>query len=77
MSRFNKLYNQLMEDISADPGTTSQALGPDQAHAAQPGQSGDFYAPGDFRIPKALGAKRKKKSKKASVPVVRRTFPGM
>ena len=80
MLRFNKLYQKLMEDIAAAapvPGTTGQALGPTQAQPAQIGKSGDFYAPGDYRMPKVLGAKKKKKTKKESAPIIRRTFPGM
>lgn len=74
MNNFDNLYKKLLEDM-----TTGTVLGPTQAHSAQPGQSGDFYAPGDARIPKILGVKKlkKKKLKKEGTPVIRRTFPGM
>lgn len=51
--------------------TTGSAFGAGQAHPSQPGQSSDFYAPGDSR--NIFGGPSKKKKKK----VIRRTFPGM
>ena len=68
MKKFDRLYKSLLEDTGAAIGnTTAGALGSGQTHPAQPGQSGDFYAPGDARIPKILGGKKKK--------IIRRTFP--
>lgn len=72
--------------------TTAAAFGGGQSHAPVTGQSSDFYAPGDTRIPKVLGVKKPKKKrikkyKKSlvkkklytgeAVPLFRRTFPGM
>jgi hypothetical protein len=66
-----KKFDQLYENIMAAAGnTTAGAFGSGQAHPAQPGQSGDFYAPGDARNIWGSGKKKKKKAK-----VIRRTFP--
>lgn len=84
MLRFNKLYQQLLKETegAAVANTTTTAFGPDQAHPAQIGKSGDFYAPGDAR--NLFGAPTKKKVKNKFKPpgfkkgkVIRRTFPGM
>ena len=87
MLKFNTLYRKLMEDMggaeaAAVPGTTGQALGPNQAQPAQIGKSGDFYAPGDAR--NIFGSPSKKKVKNKFKPpgfkkgkIIRRTFPGM
>ena len=73
MKNFDKLYQQIMENM-----TTGSVLGPSQVHSAVPGQSGDFYAPGDARnIFGSITKRKKKKTKKESVKVIRRTFPGM
>lgn len=76
MNNFDKLYKKLLENM-----TTGSVFGAGQAHAPVTGQSSDFYAPGDARIPSILGVKKskkkKKKLKKESIPVVRRTFPTM
>ena len=74
MNKFDNLVKQLLEDM-----TTGSVLGTGQAHPAAAGQSSDFYAPGDARIPSILGVKKgkKKKLKKESIPLIRRTFPGM
>ena len=69
MKKFNAKFEKLMEDV-----TTTSALGPTQAHSAQVGKSGDFYAPGDARVPSLLGKKKKRNGKPA---VIRRTFPTM
>lgn len=42
-----------------------------------PSQNDNAYAPGDFRIPTALGAKKKKKKGKLKIPVQRRALPGL
>lgn len=71
MKKFDLLYKSLLEDVGAAIGnTTSGALGTGQAHAPQPGQSSDFYAPGDAR--NIWGTPKKKKRK---VEMIRRTFP--
>lgn len=86
MQNFNKRIIQLLEDlgaaVDAAPNSTSTALGPTQAHPAQIGKSGDFYAPGDAR--NLFGAPTKKKIKNKFKPpgfkkgkIIRRTFPGM
>ena len=73
MNKFDKLVKQILENM-----TTGSVFGAGQAHPAAPGQSSDFYAPGDTRIPSVLGVKKKKKKlKKESIPLIRRTFPGM
>lgn len=71
MKKFDSLYKSLLEDASAAMGnTTSGAFGSGQAHAPQPGQSSDFYAPGDARNIWGTGKKKKRKTK-----MIRRTFP--
>lgn len=77
MKKFNERYTQLMEDIGAVGNTTSAAFGDGQAHPAQVGQSGDFYAPGDAR--NMFGTKKSKKKKTGFTKnkVIRRTFPGI
>ena len=82
MKNFNKLYTELLEDVGAVAGTTTAA---GVGGTATSLQSKDFYAPGDARIPKALGVKKtkprwkpnKKKMNGEAVPLIRRTFPGM
>jgi len=81
VKNFNKLYVKLLEDVGAMAGTTAQAFGSGQAHAAVTGKSGDFYAPGDARNIWGGGKKSKKNKKKKmngeAVPLIRRNFPGM
>jgi hypothetical protein len=73
MNKFNNLIKKLNEDM-----TTGSVFGAGQAHPTAVGQSGDFYAPGDARnIFGGITKKKKKKTKKESVPIIRRTFPGM
>ena len=73
MNKFDKLVKQILENM-----TTGSVFGAGQAHPAAAGQSSDFYAPEDTRIPSILGVKNKKKKlKKESIPLIRRTFPGM
>ena len=55
-------YNILNEDMSAGAGGVF-GDGPSMGHGGAFGSS-DFYAPGDARMPKILGAKKKRKSKK-------------
>jgi hypothetical protein len=64
-SNFDNLCKQILESIT----TSSAGVGSTQPSVEA---SGDFYAPGDARIPKVLGAKKKKGEK---VPVIRRPFP--
>lgn len=55
--KFTKLCNAILEQMLA---STVFGLGAQTNQGgAVPGGS-DFYAPGDARVPKALGAKRKK-----------------
>lgn len=61
-SKFNKLVKEISESITTDTAGVG---------ATQPTtQSGDFYAPGDSRVPKVLGAKKGKK-----IPIQRRPPP--
>ena len=86
MKKFNKRMEQILEDVGADAGaaanTTTTAFGSGQAHPAQIGKSGDFYAPGDAR--NLFGGKAKKGKKSKFKPpgfkkgkMIRRSFPGM
>lgn len=65
MKKYNELIKKLNEDM-----TTGSVFGGGQAHPTAVGKSGDFYAPGDARVPKILGTGKKKKAK-----IIRRTFP--
>lgn len=67
MKKFDQLYENMM---AAMGNTTASAFGAGQAHPSQPGQSSDFYAPGDARNIWGAGKKKKKKAK-----AIRRTFP--
>jgi hypothetical protein len=67
MNNFDKTYLKILENM-----TTGSVFGANQAHPPETGQSSDFYAPGDARIPHILGAK---KGKKRKAKVIRRTFP--
>lgn len=59
---FDKLYNQLMEDI-----TSAGAFGPNsQLYSNLGDPTADAYASGDARMPKVLGKKKK---------IGRRNFP--
>lgn len=73
MNKFDKACKKIFENM-----TTGTVFGPGQAHPAEVGKSSDFYAPGDARnIWGTGGKKKKKKTNKESVKVIRRTFPGM
>jgi hypothetical protein len=68
-----KTFKQFIldEDVVADAGNAAGAGGvfgdaPSMGHGGDFGNS-DFYAPGDARIPVALGARRKGKKKKMLV----------
>jgi hypothetical protein len=76
--KFDKEFEKIMEMLAGD------AYGGTDYDAEMGGS--DWYAPGDARVPKVIGAKTKKKKKKKKtdgdyvqpedVPLVqRRTFP--
>jgi hypothetical protein len=73
MKKFDEVYKKFCENM-----TTGSVFGAGQNHPAEPGKSSDFYAPGDARnIFGNVDKKKKKKAKKESINVIRRTFPGM
>jgi len=81
MKTFDQLYTKIMEDNVA--GGTGSVFSNGNVNIGSGGNelyTGDTYAPGDYRIPKVLGAKQiKKKSKKKGkrktiIPIQRRTF---
>jgi hypothetical protein len=59
MTRFDEIYNSIMEDMIAGPGGAFGDLGGEE-HGGDVGNS-DWYAPGDARVPKIIGAKEKHK----------------
>jgi hypothetical protein len=67
MNNFDKAYLKILENM-----TTGSVFGAGQSHPPVAGQSSDFYAPGDTRMPHILGAK---KGKNRKAKVIRRTFP--
>jgi hypothetical protein len=67
MNNFDKAYFKILENM-----TTGSVFGAGQAHPPVAGQSSDFYAPGDTRMPSILGTK---KGKKRKAKVIRRTLP--
>lgn len=71
MKKFDTLFKNLWENM-----TTGSVFGTGQTHPTEVGKSRDFYAPGDARNIFG-GVKKKKKTKKETVNVIRRTFPGM
>jgi len=86
MSLFSKYFNKI---INEEIGMTSSGVfgaGGDQGGMFPGG--GDFYAPGDMRIPDFLGSKKhkkrskrkknkKKKIKKEEIKIQRRRLSGM
>lgn len=83
LKKFDELYQQLMEmDVGGVYGDVGGSEGSDIGGS-------DWYAPGDARIPKVLGGKKKKCKKKKkkgdqnkdceseTVAVQRRVFPNM
>lgn len=66
MKNFDNFLKKVLESM-----TTGSVFGTGQAHPAQPGQSSDFYAPGDAR--NIFGKPGKQKKKK----IIRRKFPGL
>lgn len=60
-SNFDKTYSSIIEDMTAGAGGAFGDLG-GQEHGGDLNSS-DWYASGDARIPKALGAKEQKKRK--------------
>lgn len=61
MYKFNKLYRKIIENVA---GGDSSVFGSIDNSIGVPGGAGDTYAPGDSRIPHALGSKKRKKRKK-------------
>jgi len=75
--KFNNLCKLLAEDMAAGGPTSVFGANVDLTSAHF---SSDSYAEGDARIPKVLGAKKKKKKNKKdrsveTIPVAHRPFP--
>jgi len=79
MGLFESKFVKLLEDIVA--GGPNSAFGPGTAGSIGsfgnqfPSQNDKAYAPGDYRVPKVLGATKKKK--KFKFVVQRRPLPGL
>ena len=69
MKKFDESLKKIMENMTASFFTGGATAG----NVAGDMRSGDFYAPKDARIPKALGAKKVGK-KKTKIPVIKRTL---
>jgi hypothetical protein len=74
MNRFESLYKKLLESMANTASTAFSA--PFAQPAGQygnqfPSQTDAAYAPGDSRLPKILGAK-KRRGKKLKMPIQRR-----
>lgn len=77
MMTFDQLYTKIMEDNVA--GGTGSVFSSGNVNIGSGGNTlytGDTYAPGDYRVPKVLGAKqvKAKGKKKIKIPIQRRTF---
>jgi len=78
MGLFESKFIKLLEDMVA--GGPNSVFGPGTAGEIGssgnqfPSQNDKAYAPGDYRMPKVLGAKKKKKFK---FVVQRRPLPGL
>jgi len=78
MITFKQFYSE--QNVAGGPGS---AFGPGTAGSigsfagAFPASGDSAYAPGDYRIPSVLGAKRSKKKNKKKIPMQRRSFIGM
>jgi hypothetical protein len=73
MNNFDKLVNKIIENNVA--GGTGSVFSNGEVNIGAGGNSlntGDTYAPGDMRVPKVLGAKKRKG--KMKLPIQRRTF---
>lgn len=73
MNNFDKLVNQYIESNVA--GGAGSVFSNGEVNIGAGGNSlntGDTYAPGDMRVPKVLGAKKRKG--KMKFPIQRRTF---
>jgi len=73
MNNFDKLVNKIIENNVA--GGTGSVFSNGEVNIGAGGNSlntGDTYAPGDMRVPKVLGAKKRKG--KMKFPIQRRTF---
>ena len=74
-------FNQFCSEMNVAGGAGS-VFGPGTAGSIGafgnqfPSQNDKAYAPGDFRIPTALGVKKKKK-RKQKIPVQRRALPSL
>lgn len=71
MTKFNKLFKNIIENNVA--GGTGSVFSNGSVNIGSSGNSLtniDSYAPGDMRIPKVLGAKKRKNK----TPIQRRTF---
>lgn len=74
----SRFINVLESNVAGGPGSVFGAAtggGPGQAGNQFPSQNDSAYAPGDSRIPKILGAKRKKK--KLTFKIQRRPLRGL
>lgn len=72
MSKFDKILKEMMAGMGGVFGDFGG-----EEHGGDVGNT-DWYATGDTRLPKALGAKNKKTGKKKKgIPVFRRTLPPM
>ena len=60
MSHFANVFNKILNDTLNEMTTDTANVG----GTASDQSSSDFYAPGDARIPKVLGSKKKKRRKK-------------
>ena len=68
MNSFNTLYKQLMEDANA----SSAAFGTSTGVVPSVFSSDKIYAPGDARMPTALGQKKRKKGGQLKFKIFRR-----
>jgi len=81
MSLFESKFCKLLEEDNVAGGAESAfgtgTLAPIGDFGNQfPSQNDDAYAPGDARMPKALGAKKRKKKKDKFI-IQRRALPGL
>jgi len=80
MITFKQYFNE--ENMAGGPGSVfgPGTAGPIGSFGNQfPSNDDDAYAPGDARMPFALGAKKKKKKKKnkKNILIQRRAFPNL
>ena len=73
MTNFDKLFKTLMEDnVAGGIGSVFSNGNVDIGNTGNSLTNTDSYAPGDMRVPKVLGAKKRKG--KTKIPLQRRTF---